>query len=99
MNALVTALHRPEPSAFFLFVSVNVLNLCDAILTHVALTSGVAAEANPVAESLGAGGKIAVVLIASAGIVIAKPKALWIPIVALALVVTYTATGLVLSSV
>ena len=94
----VTALRRPEPSALLLFVAVNVLNVCDAVLTHVALTSGVAMEANPVADALGTEGKIAVVLMASAGIVMAKPKALWIPIAALAAVVTYTATGLLWSS-
>jgi hypothetical protein len=72
----------------------NALNIADALLTLVALRSGVAVEGNPVVRTIGMPGKI--VLVAAAGWLISRlrPKALWIPIAALAVTVGWTAVNL-----
>jgi formate hydrogenlyase subunit 3/multisubunit Na+/H+ antiporter MnhD subunit len=73
-----------------LLATINVLNMVDAFLTHVWLTSGYALETNPIASLLGVPGKLGLVAIASLLLYFIRPRALIIPAVALGLVVVYS---------
>lgn len=70
-------------------VVVNVLNVTDAFLTHVWLTSGNAREFNPIASALGTPGKLFLVFCASLLLYLIRPRALIVPAVALFLVVGF----------
>ena len=72
------------------------LNLADALLTTVALRSGVAVEANPVVRAIGMPGKIVLVALAGWLISILRPRALIVPVAALAVTVAWTAANLLL---
>lgn len=85
-------------SALGLWIVVNTLNLLDAVLTSVALQTGLAYEANPVVTLIGFEMKLVLVALASAAVAWLKPRALWIPAVALGVVVVYTAVGLAASA-
>lgn len=76
----------------------NALNLADALLTSIALRAGVAVEGNPIVRAIGIPGKI--VLVAVAGWLISRlrPRALLVPIAALALTVAWTVVNLLLVS-
>jgi MFS superfamily sulfate permease-like transporter len=73
------------------------LNLADALLTHAVISNGLAREANPVVTAVGLPAKVVGVACVSALVTVLKPRALWIPITALAAVVIYTLVNLVLS--
>jgi hypothetical protein len=77
----------------FLLAAVNVLNVVDAFLTHVWLTSGYAVETNPIASLLGVPGKLVLVAIASLLLYFIRPRALIIPAIALGLVVVYSSAA------
>ena len=79
----------------YLLWALNALNLMDALLTSVALRSGVAVEGNPVVSAIGLQGKIVLVAVAGWLINLLRPRALWVPIVALALTVVWTAANLI----
>ena len=86
---------RPQGHAASLWV-LNALNVTDALLTTIALRSGVAVEANPVVRLIGMPGKIALVAVAGWLLYRLRPRALLVPIGALALVVAWTSANLVL---
>jgi Domain of unknown function (DUF5658) len=73
------------------------LNLADALLTSVALRTGVAVEGNPVVHVIGLPGKIALVTVAGYLVSVLRPRALLIPVVALGLTVVWTAVNLLLA--
>lgn len=77
----------------FLLVAVNALNGADAILTEFAVRAGQASEFNPVASVIGSIGKVALVGAASYFLYRIRPPSLLWPILALALVLAYHATG------
>ncbi|MEA2461216.1 MAG: hypothetical protein QOH90_1393 [Actinomycetota bacterium] len=83
--------------ALFLLIGVCVLNSVDAILTSLVVGNGLATEWNPVVTSMGLLPKLLLVPIAAEIVYLLKPKALWVPFVALSLVVAYTALGFFLS--
>ena len=85
---------RPRSSAAALLWVLNALNLADALLTTVALRSGMAVEANPVVQLIGMPGKIVLVAVAGWLVYRLRPQALVIPIVALSLVVAWTTMNL-----
>jgi Domain of unknown function (DUF5658) len=84
---------RPAGRAWLLW-ALNALNLADALLTTVALRRGVAIEANPVVRAIGMPGKVALVAVAGWLLYLLRPRALWIPIAALGLVVLWTTANL-----
>jgi hypothetical protein len=84
------------PHVHPLFWLLQGLNVLDGVLTELALDSGLATEGNPVVLTMGWPGKLAVVFVAGWLLALIRPKALVIPIVALAAVVVWTAAGLVL---
>jgi len=71
------------------FWLLNLLNLGDSVLTHVALENG-AREANPVVRFIGLHGKVALVLAATLLLNRIQPKAMWAAIPALGAVVMYS---------
>ena len=85
---------RPRRSP--LLWALNALNLADALLTTIALQTGVAVEGNPVVRAIGMPGKV--VLVATAGWLInrLRPRALVVPVAALAATVLWTAANLAL---
>jgi hypothetical protein len=85
---------RPRRSP--LLWALNALNLADALLTTVALRTGVAVEGNPMVRAIGMPGKL--VLVAAAGWLInrLKPRALIVPVAALGLTVAWTLVNLAL---
>lgn len=80
-----------------LWAALNLLNLLDAAFTTSALDSGLAYEANPLVTEMGMPTKVILVAAAGTGVALLRPRALLIPIVMLALVVAYTAAGLLLA--
>ena len=84
---------RPEGTSgrhtLFLLAAVNILNLADAILTDLAIRTGLATELNPVASAIGTPGKVALVGVASFLLYRIRPRALVWPTLALASVVGY----------
>ena len=86
-------IRRPQGRAYALWV-LNALNVADAWLTTVALRNGVAVEANPMVRAIGMPGKIALVAAAGWLLYMLRPRALLVPIAALALVVTWTTVNL-----
>lgn len=84
---------RPQGRAAWLW-ALNVLNVMDALLTTIALRSGVAVEANPVVRAIGMPGKVLLVAAAGWALYMLRPRALLIPITALALVVAWSAINL-----
>jgi hypothetical protein len=86
-------IERPSGRAWSLW-ALNALNLLDASLTTVALRAGVAVEANPVVRVIGMPGKIALVAVAGWLLHRLRPRAVLVPIVALGLVVVWTAANL-----
>ena len=86
-------IQRPRGRATALWI-LNALNVADAWLTTVALQNGLAVEANPVVRAIGMPGKVALVAMAGWLLYSLRPRALVIPIVALSLVVAWTAINL-----
>ena len=86
-------IRRPRGRATALWI-LNALNVADALLTTIALRDGVAVEANPVVRAIGMPGKVALVAVASWLLYLLRPRALVIPVVALSLVVAWTAANL-----
>ena len=86
-------IRRPQGRAGWLW-ALNALNIADALLTTVALQNGLAVEANPVVRVIGMPGKVALVAVAGWFLYLLRPRALTIPIAALAAVVTWTAMNL-----
>ena len=76
-----------------LLLVVNVLNVVDAVLTVLWIELGIAREANPIVDAIGFPAKIVGVAILSAAAAVLRPRALLVPIVALALVVVYPVVG------
>jgi hypothetical protein len=74
--------------------ALNALNLADALLTSIALRTGVALEGNPVVRTIGLPGKLVVVAVAGWLINRLRPRALIVPVAALALVVAWTLANL-----
>ena len=75
----------------------NALNVADALLTSIALRSGVAVEGNPAVRMIGMPGKVALVAIAGWLVNRLRPRALLIPIAALALTIAWTAVNLLVT--
>jgi hypothetical protein len=78
-----------------LFWLLQGFNVVDGVLTELAVDSGVATEGNPLVLTMGWPGKLAVVFVAGWLLALIRPRALVIPIVALACVVVWTTAGLV----
>jgi hypothetical protein len=85
-----------EGPTFALWLALNLLNVADALLTHVAVTAGVAREANPLVDAIGLGGKVLLVAVLGTALALLRPNALWVPVAALAAVVVYSSVGLAL---
>lgn len=81
---------RRSRTALWLLISVCVLNSIDALMTQAVISYGVAVEGNPVIRSIGLVPKVILVPLAAEAIYLLKPRALWVPFVALAAVVAYT---------
>jgi hypothetical protein len=94
----MTSRGTPRGPALFLLLAVNALNAADALLTDVSIRHGLAAETNPVASALGVKGKLILVAAASYLLYRIRPRALILPIVALAAVVLYIGIALALAS-
>jgi hypothetical protein len=77
----------------YLLVAVCVLNSIDAVLMQLLLWHGFAVEGNAVVASIGLWPKIVLVPLAAEIVYVLKPKALWVPLVALSLAVAYTTIG------
>ncbi|MEA2499303.1 MAG: hypothetical protein QOH26_1708 [Actinomycetota bacterium] len=82
----------------WLLITVCVLNSIDAMLTNHVIARGLADEGNPIVSSLGLFPKLVLVPLAAEAVYLLKPKALWVPAVALFAVILYTAAGAVLSA-
>ncbi len=93
------ALEAPAPTGLGLLIALNVLNLLDAITTSIVLGLGVAKEANPVISAIGLDGKVLIVCLLSLAVWRLRPRALIVPVVFYAAVVTYTLSGLALTYV
>lgn len=93
-----TLLRPLEGEALVAYLVLNALNLLDATLTWYVLRRGLAFEGNPVIGVIGLPGKI--ILVAIAGWLLAhlRPRALLVPIVALALVALWTLAGVIIVS-
>jgi hypothetical protein len=76
----------------------NALNVADALLTSIALRSGVAIEGNPVVRAIGLPGKVALVAIAGWLVSVLRPRALLVPIAALSLTVAWTVGNLLVGA-
>lgn len=76
-----------------LLVALNVLNLLDALLTHLLTRAGAAVEGNPVVGWMTLPGKV--VFVAALSLVLWKlrPRALAIPVAGYSAVVAYTIAG------
>jgi hypothetical protein len=95
----IASVLRTETSRPWVLVGVlNALNLADVAFTSVALRSGQAVEANPVAAWIGPGAKIAAVGVASVLLARFRPRALVWLVLALAAVVAWHVSGLVLDA-
>jgi hypothetical protein len=84
---------RADLVGIYLLVAVCVLNSIEAVLTQLMLSNGLAIEGNPVVASIGLWPKIILVPLAAEIVYVLKPKALWVPLVALSLAVAYTAVA------
>lgn len=82
-----------ETSPLVPLVALNALNVADAALTHWAIRAGMAAEANPVVDVIGLPGKVLLVAVASWLIHRLRPRALWWPTAALAVVFVWHLAG------
>jgi hypothetical protein len=91
---LAGAIRRLQASPVAVMVSVNVLNVADAILTAAALRHGNAVELNPIVRYAGLPLKIVFVGVLSAIVYRRKPAALVWPTIALAWVILYHVSGL-----
>ena len=87
---------RKERTYLWLLVTVCVLNSIDAILTNHVISQGLAEEGNPIVSSIGLFPKLLLVPLAAEAVYLLKPKALWVPAVALFAVILYTAAGTLL---
>lgn len=89
---------RHDRIGLVLLLAMNVLNLLDAVLTHLVTRAGIAVEANPLVELLTLPGKV--VFVAGLSLLLWKlrPRALVIPVVAYTAVVCYTIGGALLFS-
>jgi hypothetical protein len=81
---------RRSRTALWLLIAVCVLNSIDALMTQTVLSHGLAVEGNPIIRSIGLFPKLILVPLAAEAVYLLKPKALWIPFVALTGVVAYT---------
>jgi hypothetical protein len=88
-------LDDPAPRRFglWLLVTLNVLNVLDAVLTHALTTGGVAREGNPVVEWMTLPGKVVFVGMLSVVLWRLRPGALVVPVVAYGAIVCYTLAG------
>jgi hypothetical protein len=77
-----------------ILIAVNVLNLVDAVMTQVAVTSGGALESNPVIRTVGLPAKVLLVGALTALLYRRKPTALIWPFVVLLWVVGYHVAGI-----
>lgn len=84
-----------ERNPMLTWIVVNALNVVDALLTEFVVERGLAFEGNPVVGAIGLNGKVVLVALLSAGIAFLRPSTLWIPAVALGVVVAYTTAGMV----
>ena len=76
-----------------LLLTVNVLNVVDAVLTVLWIELGIAREANPIVDAIGFPAKVVGVALLSYVAYLLRPRALLVPIVALGLVVVYHVVG------
>ena len=81
-----------------LLLAMNVLNLLDAVLTHLVTRAGIAVEANPLVEWLTLPGKVVFVAGLSVLLWKVRPRALAVPVAAYTAVVCYTIGGALLFS-
>jgi hypothetical protein len=88
---------RSTRTHLWLLITVCLLNSIDALLTHLVVTQGLATEWNPVVASMGLVPKLILVPLAAEALYLLKPKALWIPAVALFGVIVYTSLGFALA--
>ena len=88
---------RSSRTYLWLLITVCVLNSIDAILTHLVVSQGLAIEGNPVVASMGLLPKLILVPLAAEGLYLLKPKALWIPAIALFAVIVYTSVAFALA--
>lgn len=89
---------RPRRAGLGLLVALNLLNVLDAVLTHVLTSAGVAREGNPVVEWMTLPGKVVFVAALSVVLWKVRPRALVVPAVAYGALVCYTLAGAALSA-
>ena len=95
---LSTAMRRSEESPVALLITVNVLNVADAVFTQFAIRTGQAAELNPLVRSIGLPAKVVGVGLLSWILYRKRPALLLIPAAALLLVLAYHVSGLVIDT-
>ena len=81
-----------------LLVTVNVLNLADAVLTRFAVSTGSALELNPVVRLIGLPAKLILVGVLSWLLYRRRPATLLFPAAVLLVVLAYHLSGLVIDS-
>ena len=79
-----------------LLVTVNVLNLADAVLTRFAVSAGSAVELNPVVRLIGLPAKLVLVGLLSWLLYRRRPATLLIPAAVLLVVLAYHVSGLII---
>jgi hypothetical protein len=79
-------------------LSLNVLNVADALMSRFAVAHRFAVEANPFVRLIGVPGKIAIVAILGTLLALVRPRALLWPILALAAALAYQVLGLILTA-
>ena len=89
---------RHDRTGIALLLGMNVLNVLDAVLTHLVTRAGIAVEANPLVGWLTLPGKVVFVAALSLVLWKVRPRALAIPVAAYTAVVCYTIGGAVLFS-
>ncbi|MDQ3940244.1 MAG: DUF5658 family protein [Actinomycetota bacterium] len=90
----VDVIARPR-LGLILFIALNALNVLDFLLTAGLLRSGLAREGNPFIAWMTLPAKVPLVFACSLLLLVLKPKALIIPVVAYAAVICYTLGGIV----
>jgi hypothetical protein len=89
---------RPITRPWLPVVALNVLNVADLVFTRIALHSGQAVEANPLAAWIGPGVKLIGVAVASIVVARFRPRALIWLVIVFAAVIVWHLSGVVLDT-
>jgi hypothetical protein len=97
-HPIASVLNGERTQPWVLVTALNVLNVLDVVFTSIALHSGQAVEANPLAAWIGPGVKLVGVAIASTLVARFRPRALIWLVVEFAAVIVWHISGAVLDS-